>query len=154
MMPTFDLIDEAVIDADIITLFNAVLDANNYSKWWMPRVQAKIRGEEKVLQKGSVYDIEVHRGIISTFGVRVTDIEVNKSIKLEYFEGDFIGPCEYTFESINGKTRIRYQCNLRTNRFLITLISLISKSIQKAHSEVMQLGFTGLNNYLAQMQEH
>ena len=108
MVPTFDLIDEDVINADVKTVFNAIIDANNYSKWWMPLVQAKIRGEEKVLQKGSMYDIEVHRGITSKIGIRVIEIVVNKSIKLEYFEGDYIGPCEYTFESINGKTRIRF----------------------------------------------
>lgn len=97
-MPKYDVVDEAVIDADVATVFKAMLDANNYSKWWMLHVQEKIRGEEKVLQKGSVVDIKVHRIGTLTFAGWITDIVDNKSIKLEYFEGDFLGPCEYTFE--------------------------------------------------------
>lgn len=149
-MPKYDVVNEAVIDADVTTVFNEVLNANNYSMWWMPHVQAKIRGDEKVLQEESVFDIEVHRSITNTIAARITDIVVNKSIKLEYFEGDFIGPCEYTFEAINGKTRIRYRWNIRTNKFLLTLLSLVPKLIPKGHSAVMKFGFKGLNNYLAQ----
>lgn len=152
-MPKYYVVDEAVIDADVASVFKAMLDANNYSKWWMPHAQEKIRGDEKVLTKGSVVDIKVHRIGTLTFAGRITEIVDNKSIKLEYFEGDFLGQCEYTFEPINGKTRIRFRWKIRSNRFLLTLLSLFApKSIPKGHSEVMQLGFKGLNDYLAQKQ--
>jgi len=150
-MPNYDVVDEAVIDADISIVFKAMLDANNYSKWWMPHVEEKIRRGEKILRKGSVVDIKVHRIGTLTFAGRIIDIIDNKSIKLDYFEGDFIGTCEYTFESINGKTKIRFRWEVRSNRFLLKMLSIFApKSFPKGHSEVMQLGFKGLNHYLTQ----
>ena len=35
-MPKYNVADEAVIDTDVPTVFKTMLDANNYSKWWMP----------------------------------------------------------------------------------------------------------------------
>lgn len=148
-MPNYDVTDEAVIDADVSIVFKTMLDANNYSNWWMPHVEEKIRRKEKVLRKGTIVDIKVHRIGTLTFAGEIVDILDNKSIKLEYFEGDFLGSCEYTFEPINGKTRIKFRWRVRSNRLLLTLLSLFApKSVPKGHSEVMQLGFKGLNDYL------
>jgi len=150
-MSNYDVTDNAVIDADVSIVFKAMLDVNNYSKWWMPHVEEKIRGGEKVLRKESVVDIKVHRIGTLAFAGKIVDIIDNKSIKLEYFEGDFLGPCEYIFEPINGKTRIKFRWKVGLNRFSLRMLSIFApKAIPRGHSEVMKLGFKGLNDYLTQ----
>lgn len=47
---------EAVIDAEIDTVFNAILDVNSYHNWF-PGVEIRVRGGEKILQRGSVMEV-------------------------------------------------------------------------------------------------
>ena len=66
---------------------------------------------------------------------------------VEFFEGDFIGIGEWTFEPSNGKTKVRFRWNVKTNKFSLTLTALFI-NIGKIHSEVIQEGFKALNCYL------
>ena len=49
-MPEYNVKVEAVIDAKVDTVFNTILDANNFHKW-MPDAEVHIRGEEQILKK-------------------------------------------------------------------------------------------------------
>ena len=122
-MPNFDVVTEAVIDAEVSRVFGAFLDTSSYSKWKMPHMEEKLRGDKKILQKGFVLDFKIHRFGTPTFTGRITDIIANQKIKMDFFEGDFIGAGEYTFEPVNGKTKIRFRWTAKSNKFLITLFS-------------------------------
>jgi hypothetical protein len=87
----------------------------------MPHIEEKLRGDKKILQKGSVLDFKIHRFGTPTFTGRITDIIENQKIKMDFFEGDFIGAGEYTFEPVNGKTKIKFRWTAKSNKFLIAL---------------------------------
>jgi uncharacterized protein YndB with AHSA1/START domain len=150
-MARYDVVDEAIIDATPSTVFKAIMDElGGITKWWMPHSEYKFRGNtEKVNQKGAIIDITIHSIVTSKFSERFTDIIQDKLIKVEIFEGDFLGNSEWTFERIDGRTRVRYRWNAKSNRLLFTILSPFV-NIEKIHSNVMQQGFKALNNYLIQ----
>ncbi|UCH36925.1 MAG: SRPBCC family protein [Candidatus Bathyarchaeota archaeon] len=148
-MPKITVVDEAIIDAEPSTVFKAILDelAGN-THWWMPHTESKFRGNtETVNQEGAIIDLTIHDIVTSKFSERFTEIIQDKMIKVEIFEGDFLGNSEWTFEGLNGRTKVRYQWNAEPNRLLLTIFSPFV-NIGKIHSKHMQFGFTALNNYL------
>jgi uncharacterized protein YndB with AHSA1/START domain len=150
-MSTIIVADEALIDADPSTVFNAIVDElGGITHWWMPHAESKFRGNtEKVNQVGSIIDLTIHSIVTSTFSERFTEITQDKLIKVEIFEGDFLGTSEWTFEGSDGRTKGRYQWNAKSNRLLFTILSPLV-NIGEIHSEIMQKGFKALNNYVSQ----
>jgi len=147
-MPSYDVVTEAVIDAGVAMVFPVFLDTSSYSEWKMPDVEERIRGGREVLQEGCVLDFKIHRFGTPTFTGRVTDIVDYKTIRMEFFEGDFVGTGEYTFEPINGKTRIRFHWTVRPNKLLISLFSRFV-NVPEILTEAMQSCFEGLNRFLS-----
>ena len=80
---------EAVIDAEIDTVFNAILDVNSYHNWF-PGVEIRVRGGEKILHRGSVMEVltKSNHFITLRFSEEVVDLEKNKSMQKEFIEGD------------------------------------------------------------------
>ena len=146
-MPQWDVVDEAIIDADVTGVFRTIRDVNNWSKWWMPRLEARIRGTETIAEVGVQFDVAAYGIKKGTFAVRVTEIVENERMSVEYFEGDFLGKGEWSFEPVDGKTRVRLRWMARSNNLLITLLSPFI-SVPKVHSNIMKFGFQGLNKYL------
>lgn len=147
-MPSYDVVTEAVIDAGLAMVFPVFLDASSYSEWKMPDVEERIRGGRGVLQEGCVFDFKINRFGTLTFAGRVTDIVDYRTIKIEFFEGDFVGTGEYTFEPINGRTRIRCHWTVRPNKLLVSLFSRFV-SVPEILVGVMQSCFERLNSYLS-----
>jgi uncharacterized protein YndB with AHSA1/START domain len=150
-MPRINVVDEAIIDADPSTVFQAILDElSGATNWWMPHAESTFRGNtETVNQPGAIIDITIHSTVTSTFAERFTDITPDQSIHVELFDGDFLGQSEWTFEPIDGKTKVTYRWNVASNRFLFTILSPFV-NIGKIHSDTMQRGFQALNHYLSQ----
>ncbi len=144
-----DVVDEAIIDADPATVFKALLDeANGSTNWWVPHWKAELRENASYGQVGSIIDITVRRpGKKIRLTSKTTEIIENQLIRVKFIEGDLVGDGEWTFEPVNDKTKIRFRYRARTNNLLFKLISRLI-DIGKAHSEVMQAGFEGLNKYL------
>jgi len=146
-MPYFNLTDEAIVDADISSTFQQVLDANNWYEWWAPHIEAESRGSEKLIQVNSVVEIKIHYIMTTKFLAKIKDIKKNCSISVEYFEGDFLGASQWFFEPIGGKTKIIYRFRTKPNRRLIRFL-LRFLNFQKAHSAILQSGFKGLSEHL------
>ncbi len=149
------MIDEATIDGSPQIVFGALMDEFlGVSGWWKPHLEFKIRGNEKVVQKGTIMDVT----ILSRFGKRkvvekVVEIKTDKLVKIKYLEGDTIGTGKWTFQPYDGKTQVKFHWMGNSNRLLINILSPII-NISKHHSEIFHLGFKGLNLYVAQkMQE-
>gem|GEM_PF-5838468 len=53
-----------------------------------------------------------------------------------------------TFEPTDGRTKMQYRLNVRTNRLLFSLASPFM-DIGKIHLDVMRKGFEALNSYLS-----
>ncbi len=149
-MPRYDVVDKAIIDAEPSVTFKAMNDeVTGVSNWWMPHWEGKVRGNEKEVQVGSIIDIKIHRFGTQKVAAKCIEMVENKMAKFEYFEGAFIGTGEWTFEPINGKTKIRFEWNVTIDSLLGKLFTLFV-DIGKIHSDVVQQGFKGMNSYLTQ----
>jgi len=150
-MARYDVVDEGIIDADLSTVsIKAYMDEfTGKTHWWMPLWESKPRGHKRIVQKGEVADIIVNRRGKSKFAARVTDFVENRLVYVEFFEGDFIGTGEWTFEPSDGKTKVRFRWKVKTNKLSLMLVALFV-NIGKIHSEVIQGGFKALNRYLSQ----
>jgi len=63
--------------------------------------------------------------------------------------GDFAGTGTWTFEPIDGKTRVQYRWDVRPKRLSFVFSSQFV-DMGKMHSDMMQKGFKALNSYLSQ----
>jgi len=150
MMSRIDVVDEAIIDADPASVFKALIDeVNGRTHWWMPTLEAKPRDEKPFGQVGSVIDITVHHPRTTKFSGRVTEVIEGKSLNEQYFEGSFLGNGEWTFEPIDGKTKVRFRFNVIPHTLMLRILAPFL-NIGKRHSEVMQEGFKAMNRYLTQ----
>jgi hypothetical protein len=148
-MPKIDVTDEAVIDAKPSVVFNALLDEySEVTHWWMPYLESKLRGDMPI-REGAIVDITINpkSRTKSKISEKWTKIVETRSIEVE-IAGAFVGSGKWTFEPTDGKTKVQYRFNARTNRLLFSLVSPFV-NIGKAHSDTMQKGFKALNSYLS-----
>jgi hypothetical protein len=160
-MARIDVVDEAVVDADQSRVFKALIDeANGRTNWWIPYWQAKPRDEKGFGEKGSAIDIMTHRGGTqksdargAKFSARITEVIEGRLLKVDFFEGDFLGNGEWNFEPMNGRTKVRYRWNVVPHRWAYRFLAPFFKErMGKMHSDIMQEGFKGLNRYLTARQ--
>jgi uncharacterized protein YndB with AHSA1/START domain len=145
-MPRIDVTDEGTVDANPSAVFEALLNEfEGAQKWWMPHWEAKLRGNIPFRQQGGIIDITVHRIGTPRFAAKSIEIIKDKLIRAEFFEGDFIGSGEWTLEPLDGKTKVKFRFNIKTNR---TLFSVLYPIVRRIHSGVMQKGFESLNRFL------
>ena len=140
--------DEVVIDADPATVAKAITDeAAGKTHWWLPLWEAKQRGDIPPNQVGGIFDITVHgrRGTVK-FTAKTTEIKENMA-RVEYVEGAFRGEGIWTFEPVDGKTRLRFRWRVRPSGWLLRLLAPFI-DIGQSHHEVMKAGFEGLNQYV------
>jgi uncharacterized protein YndB with AHSA1/START domain len=149
VVPKIDVTDESIIDAEPSDVFKALLDEFEGAKnWWMPHWEAKPSGKVPFRQIGGVIYITVHRIGKPQWSAKSTEIIQNKLLKADFFEGDFLGSGEWNLEQLDGKTKVKFRFNVKTNKLLFTLVSPVV-NIGNIHSDVMQKGFTALNSYLS-----
>jgi len=148
-MPKIDVTDEAVIDAPPMEVYKAVLDVYaGVAQWMPPMVVYKLRGDMPIVCEGAICDVTLRDGGVTTkISDKMTKIVEAKLIQVEC-TGDFVGVGEWTFEPTDGKTKVQFRFNVRTNRLLFSLVSPFV-NIGKRHSDTMQKGFKALNSYLS-----
>jgi hypothetical protein len=148
-MPKIDVIDEAVIDSPPMAVYKAVL--NEYAgvtHLFMPYFESKLRGDIPIDHEGAIVDMTMHdRGVTFKASAKMTKIVEAKSIE-EEVAGAFVGTGKWTFEPTDGKTKVQYRFNARTNKLLFSLVSPFV-NIGKRHSDTMQKEFKALNSYLS-----
>jgi uncharacterized protein YndB with AHSA1/START domain len=148
-MPKFDVTDEAVIDAPPMAVFTTVL--NEYAgvtHWWMPYLKFELRGDLPI-REGTISDLTAHgHGMPAKFSCKMTKIVKAKSIEMDY-AGDFVGTGKWTFEPTDGKTKVQYRFNVRTNRLLFSLVSPFV-NVGKSFEECIQKGLKACKGYLSQ----
>jgi len=149
-MPKIDVTDEAVIDSPPMVVYKAIL--NEYAgitRWWMPYLEIKPRGNIPFDSEGAIFDLTIYpTGRMNfKFSGKRTKIVEAKSIDEEY-AGAFVGTGTWTFEPTDGKTKVKYRFNIRTNKLLFSLFYPFV-DFGKKHSQVMQNGFKALNSYLS-----
>jgi uncharacterized protein YndB with AHSA1/START domain len=147
-MPKIDVTDEGVIDAPPMAVYKAIL--NEYAgvtHWWLPFLEFKLKGDLPIDREGAIFEMKGNSKGMRPISAKMTKIVETKSIEYDMFAGDLVGTGTWTFEPVDGKTKVRYRLNCRTNRLLISLVSPFV-NIAKGHSGNMQKGFKALNSYL------
>ncbi|MFB3888619.1 MAG: hypothetical protein ACE14S_03945 [Candidatus Bathyarchaeia archaeon] len=150
-MPRIDRLDEVVINAPPMVVYKAVL--NEYAgvtHWWMPYLEFKLRGDLPIDREGAIGDMIFHfsKRASSKSSFKVAKIVEAKSLEIEY-AGDIVGTGTWTFEPTDGKTKVQYRANSRTNSLLAALVSPFV-DFGKGHSDVTQKGFKALSSYLSE----
>ena len=149
IMPKVEVTDEAIIDAPPMEVYKAILDEYaGVTHWWMPYIEHKPRGDTPIGHEGAIYDEIAHgKGMSVKFSEKITKLVEGKSIEVEQ-AGDFTGTGKWTFEPTDGKTKIKFQVNVKTNKLIFSLIAPFVRDIGKPHSDSMQKGFKACNEYL------
>jgi len=130
-MSEFDLVDEAIIDADPATVARAIRDeAMGKTHWWLPYWETKPRGNIPTDQVGGMTDITVHKGVTVRFTAKTVEVTENL-LGLEYVEGAYRGEGIWTFEPVDGKTRLRFRWRVQPTGWLRWLLRFASPSEKK-----------------------
>jgi hypothetical protein len=142
-------VDEAVIDADPVEVFRALIDeCNGRTRWWMPHLEAKSRDGKSFGAEGSTIDVTIHRLGTPRLGVRLTGEVEGKKMNWEIFEGDSLGTAEWTFEPVSpGRTRVILRWDVVLKRPLYRMFG--PRILGRVHKGVVHAGFDGMNRYLS-----
>ena len=154
VMPKIDVTNETIIDSPPLDVYRAILsEFTGVTHWWMPWNENKLRGDIPANWEGAIIDITSNptSRLKVKFSAKVTKIVEAESIEEEY-AGDFLGTGKWTFEPTDGKTKLKFRFNVRTNRLLFSLISPFV-DIGKQTSDCTQKGFKGLATYLSMRAE-
>jgi hypothetical protein len=146
-MPKYNVTDEGFIDAQPMVVYKTVLEElAGLTHWGPPNVSTKLRGDMP-LQEGSFIDSTIHeKGLTTKFSFKITKLEEGKSIAYDV-AGDSIGTGKWVFEPFNGKTKVQFLFDFKTNKLLFSLLSPFV-DFGKGHSDIMQKQFKACNTYL------
>lgn len=148
-MANIDVVDEGIIDTDCSMVFKAYMDEfGGITHLWLPIWESKPRGNNIIVQKGTVANITTKWKETSKFAIKVTKLVKDKLFIEELIEGDFVGTGEWTFEPLNGKTKVRFRWKVKTNKPSLTFAARFI-DMGKRHSELVQELFKIWNRYLS-----
>jgi hypothetical protein len=148
-MPKIDAIDEGFIDAPPMEVYKAVMDEySGVTRLWTSFLECKPRGDAPMDSKGAICDITIRKyGMKAKFSDKFIKTDEGKSIELE-LSGDLVGNETWTFEPMDGKTRVRIYWKGGTNRLLFSFLSVFM-SAEKMHSDICIRAFRALDSYLS-----
>ncbi len=155
-MTTYDVLDEATIEATPAEIVQALLDeAAGRSQWWQPYLRMLQRGDTPPTEIGAVVDITVSDGghlarpwATVHFSGRVTAFEPERRLVLDYFDGDFRGTAEWTLNPLDaGRTHIAVRW--RTDPHGGMRLRARFADVPRINSSVMQEGFRAIERFAA-----
>jgi len=148
-MPKIDVVSEAIIDSPPMEVYKAFLDEiSGVTNWWMPYMKYTMRGDIPIDHEGAVFDAIINptSRMNAKFTAKVTNIVEGKLLE-DDITGCFIGTGKWTFEATDGKTKVKFQINAKTNGLIYSIFAPFV-NYEKNHRNVMDKGFNALNTYL------
>jgi uncharacterized protein YndB with AHSA1/START domain len=151
-----EVVDTAVISASPAAVMHALLDESaGVSHWWLPYLRMQQRGELSFPEVGAVADVTVSpEGALGSrlksghFSLRVLEVEENRRMLIEYFDGDFRGTGEWILTPVApGRTEVRFAWKAIPHGIAARFLSIV-RNIPRGHSKVMQEGFRGMERYI------
>ena len=155
-MSRMEVVDSAVISASPPAVMHALLDeSTGVSHWWLPYLRIQQRGELPYTKVGGVVDITVSsQGALGSrfksarFSARVLEIEENRRLLAEYFDGAFRGTGEWNLIAVGPeRTEVRFTWKVIPHGIAMRFFSIL-QDIPRSHSKVMQEGFRGMERYI------
>jgi uncharacterized protein YndB with AHSA1/START domain len=152
-MREVDVLDEALINAPPNAVFRALIDqASGKAPWWLPDLEAEPRGTTQADRVGALTDVTVHRLGTPHFTARTVEAVPGQILRVQYVEGDIRGEGTWTLEPAGTQTLLRFRWRVRPHRWMFRLLAPFV-DFGRMHSEVMQIGFVRLSQYLGQRQD-
>lgn len=148
-MQTYSAVDEAVIHASPPVVFAALLDeCAGRSHWWAPHVRITPVGDPPFDHVGATARSIVRCGATARFLWRISAIEPDRLITIEYAEGDLVGVGSLILEPTPEGTLLRYDWNVQPSSWKARVLAPILR-MDRRHSDVMDRGFEGLEEYVS-----
>ncbi len=146
-MPKIDVTDEGIVGAPPVVVYEAILnELAGVTHWWSMTVY-KLRGDTPIDHEGAISEATAGNRVVTIrASFKVTRLLEAKSIELEV-AGDLIGTATWILEPTDGKTRVQYRFNVRTNKLLFSILSPFG-NLGKGHSAEVQKVFKALNNHV------
>jgi len=152
-MPRYDVFDEAVIDADLDTVYaTMMLEFSGNRGWWRQRWESRPRGAQPITQPGGSIDITVHDIVDARFAARTVELVEKERLDIEFFAGDFIGTATWRWTAEGGKTRVSQHWRASPNSVKLKLLGVFA-DIAKIHSSVIQDGLAALARHLSEARQ-
>jgi hypothetical protein len=114
-----------------------------------PDLEAEPRGTAPADRVGALTDVTVHRLGTPLFTARTVEAVPGQILRVQYVEGDIRGEGTWTLEPEGTQTRLRFRWRVRPYRWVFRLLAPFV-DFGRMHSEVMQIGFVRLGQYLGQ----
>ncbi|WP_327358823.1 SRPBCC family protein [Streptomyces sp. NBC_01304] len=152
---TYDLIDEAVVDAPPAAVWDALLDEfRGGGRWWVPS-NTFAPGSGSPDEVGGEVKVTVHtKGVDKggpklRFTARTTAVEPGRRLEIEYVDGVFRGPSEFVLDPVDGgrRTRIGMHFRGRPHGWLKLLAKVADVGAE--HSKATSSAFVALDGLLA-----
>ena len=149
-MVKMNVTDEAIIDGSPLEVYKAIIDEySGITSWWMPTLEFKPRENKPFDCEDAICDVAAHgAGMTGKFSIKLTKLEEAKLIEFDY-SGDFIGTGNWTFEPMDGKTKVQQRLDVNTNRLIFSLVAPFMRNPAKPHSDAFKKGMKALNSYLS-----
>ncbi|MEU7065542.1 SRPBCC family protein [Streptomyces sp. NPDC053429] len=153
-MTTYDLIDEAVIDAPATAVWEALLsEFRGAAQWWVPaNTFAPVSGSPD--QVGGEVGVTVHTkgvgngGLKLRFTARTVAVESGRRLDVEYVDGAFRGPATFRLEPLpDGRTRLSMHFAGRPHGWLGVLAKVVDLGAE--HSKATLAAFESLGRRLS-----
>jgi uncharacterized protein YndB with AHSA1/START domain len=149
-MDQVDLVDEALIPADVATVYSAVSDLTRGKAQWWPGVEIRPRGEIGPDLVGGVFDMLVRRLPGGSSTLRIIEARKNEMLRMEYIEGPVLGQGTLTLAPVDGGTRVSYRYQVRRQARLLRLLARLHPRV---HRRYMRAYFAGLAQFLKRERE-
>lgn len=146
-MPQFDVIDEAIIDAPLDAVYGAFVDEmNGKTSWWAPHHTFRLLSGGSFDSVGAKLESMVRTKWPVRYTTETVEAVPGDHIHVRYIAGSFRGDADWTFENVDGKTRIgcRWQTTAAGSLRLMAQFLPVAKS----HSAVTVAGFEKLQIFL------
>jgi hypothetical protein len=148
MMAKYDILDEAIIDAEPAVVYNALIEeTEGKTNWWMPYVSLTMRSGDSADQVGAVFEITVNRKPPAKFIARVVEVKKDELMRCQFIEGAVRGEGLWKLEPKDGKTKLSYRWRASPAGLLLRILAPLI-NMPKGHSDVMQACFKQLNEHL------
>jgi uncharacterized protein YndB with AHSA1/START domain len=146
-VPSYDVTDEAIIEAPPARVFRALLDEYAGVTHWWTQVESTPIGDVPFDQVGAKCRVTVRNHGAAHFTWKTIEVVENRLMRFEYVDGDIVGHGDLTLDPAGDGTRIAYRWRVRTRGLASIAGPLLG--ISRRHSEVIQAGFRALEEFTA-----
>jgi len=145
---TYDVTEEAIIHASPEAVYKAIIDIyDGKAGWWLPDFSSRICHGATSGNEGAVYEVTIHALYPIRFMTKTVGTKKNEMISVDYVDGAFIGHGVWTFENIDGNTKISLRWRTNPGSLFMRMVAPFYP-VAKNHSIVMQSGFRKLDQFL------